>query len=237
MAINGETAAEAASSETAAEAASSETVRTFSQADVDRMRAQWATIQRRKIQRASDDAIASLITDLGFADIDDLRGALSDRQETQGDADKVASDLRRATAQIRKLTGERDQALQVLQKLQSQVDQAAIKDAVFTAAKKMGAYEEETFALLQVQGRIGIDDGQVYVRDPHTGESVPGATVEMLVKELTGTRKNLLRSTPGVGGGSQAPDTVERGTAPDLHTREGRLAEVRRQLAEKGIIT
>jgi hypothetical protein len=203
--------------------------------DIAGLKRRWAKQRDKDVGKAASKAVDSLLGDLGFDDVDDLRSAIEGKRKQDGDEANTASELKRAQRQLAKTAGERDAFASQLGELRGKVNASRVKDAVFAAAKKHQAYEDEVFALVMVQGQVAVDDdGDVFVKGAD-GEPVHGVSVEKLVGQLVADRQHLQRATGGQGGGSQAAtSSVNTKSKHDLLTSQGMAAAAVEQLRAQG---
>ena len=179
--------------------------------------AQHARALEKAREQAANDAVELLAERLGVGvdELDDVAEQLKSTKSDDSEAKKLAR-------QLKKLTAERDEIVSTFGKLKGEITAAKVKDAVFSAASKVGAFEEEVFALLKAGNRVGVDDdGSVIVRD--ADGDVSSLSVDKLVSQLVSERKHLQRATPNQGAGSVAASPNGIGK-PDPASREAQIA-------------
>jgi len=196
----------------------------------------WAKQRDRDVSKAEGKAISGLLGDLGFDDVDELREAIEGRRSATETTETLSGDLKKLQRQLAKVTGERDAHVTTLSDMKTRANAAMARDAVYAACKTHSAFEEETYALLQMQGKVGVDeDGEVYVKGSD-GDPVHGVTIDTLVKQTVAERVNLQRASGGSGGGSQPTTTAQPNGQKEVDLRDPKNigAAAYAQYLEKG---
>lgn len=183
----------------------------------------------KELAGAGKKAIGGLLEELGLDSVDDLREVIVAKQEQASDAEKANVELKKLQRQLAKLTSERDEAVKGLSELRDANNRAKIKEAVYSAASKIKAYEEDVYNDLIVSGLVGIDDdGSVIVRGPDGDPA--NTTLDKLIQTRIAAKPHLQRPTPHEGGGSLPANTAAT-VAPSAASDDG----FRRALLSSGI--
>lgn len=190
--------------------------------DMAKARHSWEKRQAKAIESARSDAVKSILNELELDSLDDLKAAIASTREVGDQKSELEKAMAKRDRDIKTLEKRLSEESSRAQSLQSKIDAAAIERTVNQAAEANNAYGDLILGVLDRQGRIGIEDGEVFIRDVRTGERAD-ISVEAAVQQLVSDRPELARPTGRPGTGSRPPEQ-KHDTGHNLLTREGRIA-------------
>ena len=208
---------EATVAENTGEATAAPTAGKYTDDDMAKLRRSYEAKMGKAAEQASAKAVSTLLSDLGLTDVDELRDTLETAKGSMSAATQTETELKKAQREAEKSAKALAEAQALLTEHDTRAKRATSKDAIFAAAAKVGAYEDDVWAHLRDRVVVS-DDGSVVGTD--------GTEVETLVTSLVTARRNLLRPSPGAGGAGSLPSGNGK-TAPDMLNSSAREAALR----------
>jgi hypothetical protein len=170
--------------------------------------------QARAIEANTQSVKQSILDELDLDSFDDLKAITEKHRSNQSQESEAVTAAKKAARAQTQAEKDRDAAIAERDRLIAQRNTAAVKDAVFAAAKKADAHEEDVYARLVIQNKLDVDDkGAVFVRDAN-GEPEHGQTVEKLVNALVAANEHL-RKPKGTTGAGSLPAGTAAPTGPN----------------------
>jgi len=208
---------EATAAENAGEATAAPTAGKYTDDDMAKLRRSYEAKMTKAAEQAKSAAVSSLLGELGVGDAEELRDMLEAAKGTQTAASQTETELKKAQREAEKSAKALAEAQAKLADYDARTKKAQSKDAIFAAAAKVGAYEDDVWAHLRDRVVVS-DDGSVVGAD--------GTEVDTLVTSLVADRRNLLRPSPGAGGAGSLPSGNGK-SAPDMLNPAAREAALR----------